>query len=135
MGETLVTVVGNVATQPQFMETAAGVPTARFRLAATERWWDRERGGWTDGPTSFYTVWARRTLAGNVSASVALGEPLIVQGRLRVREEAKDGQRWTSVDIDAVAVGHDLTRGTSAFRRTATARPELVAAQRQAAAS
>ncbi len=46
-----------------------------------------------------------------------MGEPVVVQGRLKVRAEVRDGQRWTSADIDATAIGHDLARGTSAFRR------------------
>ncbi|MFJ4845256.1 MULTISPECIES: single-stranded DNA-binding protein [unclassified Streptomyces] len=129
MSETLVTVVGNVATRPEFKKTPTGVPVARFRLAATARRWDRERGGWSDGHTSFYTVWAWRALGEHVVASVGVGEPLMVQGRLRVREEERDGQRWISADIDAVAAGHDLTRGTSAFRRVALPRPELTVPQ------
>jgi single-strand DNA-binding protein len=42
----------------------------------------------------------------------------MVQGRLKVRTDVREGQSRTSADIDAVAIGHDLTRGTSAFRRT-----------------
>jgi single-strand DNA-binding protein len=127
MNETLVTVVGNVATQPEIRNTPAGVNVARFRLATTARRWDQKNGGWSDGPTSFFTVWAWRGLGQNVMASVGIGEPLVIQGRLRVREEERNGQRYISADIDAVAVGHDLTRGTSAFRRVSVARPELVA--------
>ena len=36
----------------------------------------------------------------------------MVQGRLKVRTEVREGQSWTSADIDAVAIGHDLARGT-----------------------
>lgn len=129
MSETLVTVVGNVATRPEFRKTPTGVPVARFRLAATARRFDRERGGWSDGHTSFYTVWAWRSLGEHVVASVGVGEPLLVQGRLRVREEERDGKRWISADIDAVAAGHDLTRGTSAFRHVALPRTELTVPQ------
>ena len=68
-------------------------------------------------------MWAWRTLAANLAGSVSVGEPLVVHGRLRVREEERDGQRRTSVDIEAVAVGHDLTRGTAAFRRVVKAEP------------
>jgi single-strand DNA-binding protein len=126
MNETLVTVVGNVATQPEIRKSATGALSARFRLATTVRRWDRERAAWADGHTSFYTVWAWRQLGENVAGSVGVGEPLVVQGRLRVREErGTDGQRWTSAEIDAVAVGHDLARGTSAFRRMNGPRPEL----------
>ncbi|MFD7505543.1 single-stranded DNA-binding protein [Streptomyces sp. NPDC001700] len=141
MNETWTTVLGNAATRPDFWETAAGVAVARFRLAATVRRWDRKSDGWVDAYTSFYTVWAWRTLAANVAASVTLGEPLLVHGTLRVREREKERERegarqgagegesgpkrWVTAEIDAVAVGHDLTRGTSAFRRVSQAKPLL----------
>lgn len=126
MSDTMVTVLGNVATSVEYRETASG-GMARFRLAVTPGRWDRERGVWVDGRTGFYTVFAWRALALNLAGSVTLGEPLIVHGRLRVREEerdgterdVRDGPRRTFVDIEAVAVGHDLTRGTAAFRRAA----------------
>ncbi|MFJ5227488.1 single-stranded DNA-binding protein [Streptomyces sp. NPDC088400] len=124
MNDTVVTLVGNVATAVEFRESVTG-GAARFRFAVTSRRWDRQRSVWTDGPTSFYTVWAWRTLGANLAASVSVGEPLVVHGRLRVREEERDGQRRASVEIDAVAVGHDLSRGTSAFRRVARATPSL----------
>ncbi|MCW7945240.1 single-stranded DNA-binding protein [Streptomyces hygroscopicus] len=117
MNETTVCVVGNVATQPVYRESPTG-PTARFRLAVTARYLDREKNTWTDGHTNFFTVWARRSLATNVAASVAVGDPLLVQGRLKVRTEQRDGQGWLSADLDAAAIGHDLSRGTSAFRRS-----------------
>lgn len=126
MNETLVTLVGNAATGVEFRETASG-GMARFRFAVTPRRWDREKQLWTDGHTSFYTVWAWRTLASNLTGSVAVGEPLVVHGRLKVREEEREGQRRTFVDIEAVAVGHDLTRGTSAFRRVVRGEPALTA--------
>ncbi|MEX2981486.1 single-stranded DNA-binding protein [Streptomyces sp. C36] len=123
MNETVVTVVGNVATQPDFREAANGSAVSRFRLAATVRRWDREREEWADAYTSFYTVWAWRTLAANVVGSVSVGEPVIVQGKLRIQEQEREGKRWLSADIDAASIGHDLTRGTSAFRRVSPARP------------
>lgn len=131
MNETMVCVVGNVATRPVYRETASG-PAARFRVAVTSRYWDREKGAWADGHTNFFTVWANRQLATNAAASLSVGEPVIVQGRLKVRTETREGQQgWMSADIDAVAIGHDLARGTTAFRRvprpeqpTPTERPE-----------
>ncbi|MER7620206.1 single-stranded DNA-binding protein [Streptomyces sp. NPDC126503] len=122
MNETTVTLVGNVATAVEYRETPTG-GVARFRFAVTARRWDRERGTWSDGNTSFYTVSAWRSLGANLAASVSVGEPLLVHGRLRVREDERDGQRKTFVDIDALAVGHDLARGTTAFRRAARAEP------------
>ncbi|MFG2132355.1 single-stranded DNA-binding protein [Streptomyces sp. NPDC048751] len=116
MNETMVCAVGNVATRPVYRELAAG-PSARFRLAVTSRYWDREKNLWTDGHTNFFTVWANRQLATHLMASVDVGQPVIVQGRLKVRTDTREGQNRTSADIEAVAIGHDLTRGTAAFRR------------------
>ncbi|NED13662.1 single-stranded DNA-binding protein [Streptomyces sp. SID9124] len=124
MNETLVTLVGNAATAVEFRDTTSG-GMARFRFAVTPRRWDRVKETWADGHTSFYTVWAWRTLAANLTGSVAVGEPLVVHGRLKVREEELEGQRRTFVDIEAVAVGHDLTRGTAAFRRVVRGEPAL----------
>lgn len=118
MNDTTVTLVGNVATAVEYRDTATG-GVARFRFAVTARRWDREKGLWSDGPTSFYTVSAWRSLGANLAASVSVGEPLVVHGRLRVREDERDGQRKTFVDVAALAVGHDLSRGTAAFRRVA----------------
>ncbi|MFD3533432.1 single-stranded DNA-binding protein [Streptomyces sp. NPDC058664] len=117
MNDTTVTLVGNVATAVEYRDTATG-GVARFRFAVTSRRWDRERGLWADGHTSFYTVSAWRSLGANLAASVSVGEPLVVHGRLRVREDEREGQRKTFVDVAALAVGHDLTRGTAAFRRS-----------------
>ena len=117
MSETTVTVVGNVATTPVYRELPRG-PVARFRLAATARHFDRVRNEWVDGHTNFFTVWAWGALGTNVQGSLSIGEPVLVQGRLRVRDEERGGQHWTSADIQASAVGHDLSRGTTAFRRT-----------------
>ncbi|MDR6973951.1 single-strand DNA-binding protein [Streptomyces sp. 3330] len=129
MNETMVCAVGNVATQPVYRDLAGGA-SARFRLAVTSRYWDREKGAWTDGHTNFFTVWANRQLAANAAASLNLGDPVIVHGRLRVRTESREGQQSrTSADLDAVAIGHDISRGTSAFRRSGRPEPIAVGAQ------
>ncbi|WP_407564990.1 single-stranded DNA-binding protein [Streptomyces sp. 184] len=125
MNETMVTVVGNAATSADYRTTQSGVPAVRFRLAATVRRFDQASGSWTDAYTNFFTVWAWRQLADNVAASVAIGEPLLVRGRLRVREYEKEGVRCTDPTIDATAVGHDLGWGTAAFRRVSRLRPSF----------
>ncbi|GLX37204.1 hypothetical protein Sros01_32770 [Streptomyces roseochromogenus] len=73
-------------------------------------------------------------LALNLASSVSVGEPLVVHGRLRVREDPPDGDgvRWFSADIDAVAVGHDLNRGTAAFRRVVKTDTPLMGPQKAA---
>jgi single-strand DNA-binding protein len=125
VNETPVTIVGNAATDVRYSTTGAGVPLASFRLASTERRFDRQQGVWVDGETSFVTVWAWRWMAENVVSSVSKGDPLVVTGRMRVRDREQDGRRIVTVDVDAWALGHDLARGTSAFRRAVRARSEL----------
>ena len=55
-------------------------------------------------------------------ASIQKGQRVIVSGRLRVRDWSTDDKHGTNVEIDADAVGHDLSWGTTSFTRsTATA--------------
>lgn len=133
MNDTQVTLVGYVATQIDYKETTSG-PAARFRFAVTPRYYDRKKEAWADAPTSFYTVWARRVLAVNLAGSVSVGEPLVVHGRLRVRDAPPDaeGNRWFSAEIDATAIGHDLNRGTAAFRRVVRTDTPLMGTQKAA---
>ncbi|PJN21060.1 single-stranded DNA-binding protein [Kitasatospora sp. CB02891] len=126
MDGALVTMVGNAASNVTYRETAGGVAVATFRLAATERRYDRERGDWSDGETTWVTVVAWRRLAVNLVGSVSKGDPVLVSGRLRVREWGEEGSRRTEVEIDARAVGHDLTRGTSLFKRAVEAKAAAV---------
>ncbi|WP_188298291.1 single-stranded DNA-binding protein, partial [Streptomyces sp. CBMA156] len=116
MSETHVTVIGNVATEVSYGETTGGVPMANFRLGCTERRYDRQRECWVDGETQWVTVTAWRALAVNLIGSLAKGDPVLVSGRLRVREWTEGEAKRSRVEIDARSVGHDLTRGTTAFR-------------------
>lgn len=119
MNETMISIAGNVATDLRFVRSERGIPLASFRLASTERRYDRGRGEWTDGRTTFVTVVCWRSLAENAAASLRKGDPVVVVGRLRVEPwERDDGRTGTSVEVVAQALGHDLSRGTSAFRRT-----------------
>ncbi|MHA6760065.1 single-stranded DNA-binding protein [Streptacidiphilus sp. PAMC 29251] len=60
MNGTMVTLVGHVISEVRYATTAGGVPVASFRLAATDRRFDRQRQMWVEGDTSFFTVWSWR---------------------------------------------------------------------------
>ena len=110
-----------MATKPVYREMASGpVATVPDRGDVAVLGPGRSNA-WADGHTNFFTVWAWRAARRSTpAASLSVGEPVIVQGRLKVRDGgARAGSSWTSADIDAVAIGHDLARGTSAFRRSA----------------
>ena len=119
MFDTPVTVVGNVLTAPEGRRTTtAGTFLVTFKLASTSRRFSRESGQWVDGSSLRVRVVCWRRLGENVSMSVQLGDPVVVSGRLYSRDWTDDqGNRRTSYELDAVAVGHDLSRGVGKFAR------------------
>jgi single-strand DNA-binding protein len=124
---------GFVASEPAFRRIAGGTSTAKLRVAYTERRFNRETGEWGDGPTSFVTVLCWRTLADNVAVCLRKGEPVLVRGRLRVREyEGKEGSPRIAVEVEASSVGHDLSRGVAHFSRTRRAPGETAAENAEA---
>ncbi|MBF9070484.1 single-stranded DNA-binding protein [Streptacidiphilus fuscans] len=135
MNGAMVTLVGVAVSQVRYSTTQGGVPVAHFRLAATERRFDRPRQVWVEGDTSFFTVWAWRSLAENALTSIGCGDPVLVTGRMRIREwDRTDGRpKGVAAEIEAMALGHDLVRGTTIFHRTVRGRPELVASRTERA--
>ena len=118
MHEIFVTVMGRVASRPKSALTKSGHSVASFRLASTPRRFDRSRGSWVDGTTTWFTVTCWRALADHVTSSVGVGDPLIVHGRLHSNDFTReDGSKGSSLDLEATSAGHDLTRGTSMFKK------------------
>lgn len=120
----LITVRGFVATKPDPRTMPGnGTAVASFRLASTPRWYDAQAKEWKDGHTNWYTVTAFRALAGTVTASVQVGQPVIVQGKLRVKTWESGGIKRSTVEIEALSVGHDLAFGTASFARSSGPQP------------
>lgn len=116
-----VTVVGWVGSdlRTYHLDGVGGVPYAQFRLASTRRVLDRQSGAFRDGPTLWFTVKAWRAAAVNLDASLAKGDPVLVVGRLGQSEwVAQDGAPRSELVLEALAVGHDLSFGTTKFRRS-----------------
>ena len=109
---------GFTASDPALSTLPNGVPVVNFRLASTPRWQDAT-GTWKEGTTNWYTVKAYRRLAQNIATSIEKGQPLVVSGRQRIsRWNREDGTQGTTVEVDALGIGHDLNYGTSSFART-----------------
>lgn len=122
MNETLVTVTGHVATDPAVRQTVDGLTVASFRVASTPRRYDGD--AWKDGPSLFASVHCWRALGQNVAEYLRKGDPVIVTGRLSLSTwDGRDGQQRTTLDIDATAVGPDLSRGTTRFAKTVRQEP------------
>ena len=119
MYDTNVTVVGNALNTPEYRRVErTNALVANFRVASTARRWDKKENRWTDGDSLRVRVNCWRRLAEGVVASIKVGDPVVVHGRLYTREwTTEDGQRRTAYELEAVSVGHDLARGVGVFRR------------------
>jgi single-strand DNA-binding protein len=118
--DTLVTVTGNLTSDPVQRVTASGAIVVGLRIASSPRRWDRESMQWRDGDPMFISASCWRQLAGNVMASLRKGDSVMVHGRLSMRTyEDKLGARRSVHEIDAVAIGPDLTRCPAEVRRPA----------------
>lgn len=116
---------GLVATTPRHLVTQDGLPITSFRLACSQRRFDRSQSKWVDGETNWYTVTSFRTLAVNVSQSISKGDRISVYGKLRVRDWDNGERAGTSVEIEAESVGHDLAWGSSSFTRNVLVRETI----------
>jgi single-strand DNA-binding protein len=102
-----VTLTGNLTDDPELRFTPNGVAVANFRLAVDQRVWDSD--GWKDGEPSYFRVNVWRDQAEHVSRSLQKGARCVVVGRLKSRSwETPEGQRRSSVEVDAEEVGLSL---------------------------
>lgn len=118
MNDTIVTVQGYIGTEPEKREVGESI-VASFRVASTPRRFNREQNAWVDLDTNWFTVNAWRSLAANAMASLHKGDAVLVTGRLRasVWQDA-EGKTHQNTVVEAISVGHDLTRGTSVFLKS-----------------
>ena len=123
MNETYVTIQGRLVADPTVRYSREGVPFSVFRVAHSARRPVRDQPGtFTDTPASFYDVSAFRSLGANVGTALHKGEPVTVFGRQRVNVfQRADGSSGSAVQIEAYAVGHDLSYGTTAFSKVVRA--------------
>jgi single stranded DNA-binding protein len=95
-GDTTITVIGNLTDDPELRFTPSGAAVAKFRVASTPRFMDRQTNEWKDGEPLFLacTVW--RQAAENVAESLQRGARVIVSGRLKQRSyETREGEKRT----------------------------------------
>ncbi|NJP94359.1 single-stranded DNA-binding protein [Nonomuraea sp. FMUSA5-5] len=117
MNDIYITLTGNVAAEPRQYSFDEGVKVTSLRVLTTHRYFDKRAGQWVDGEKVCFTVRCWRALGENVAASVRAGHPVVVSGKLRIREFGAEGDRRFMPEIEASAVGHDLRWGTGAFTK------------------
>jgi len=117
MNDITTTVIGNAVTDVSLRVTSSGTSVASFRIASNSRRFDKSTSSWIDQEPSYLSITAWSQLAENVALSVHKGQPLVVTGKLKVRQWQDADKSGTNVEIDAIAIGHDLNRGTSEFTK------------------
>src|ERR687886_132033 len=119
-GDTVITVVGNLVDDPELRFTPSGAAVAKFRVASTPRFMDRQTNEWKDGESLFLTCNVWRQAAENVAESLTRGMRVIVQGRLKQRSyETREGEKRTVYEIEVDEVGPSLKSATAKVNKTA----------------
>jgi single-strand DNA-binding protein len=118
-GDTQITIVGNLVDDPELRFTPNGQAVAKFRIASTPRFLDRQSNEWKDGESLFLTCNVWRQAAENCAESLQRGMRVIVQGRLKQRSyETREGEKRTVYEIEADEVGPSLKNATAKVNKT-----------------
>lgn len=108
-GDPVITLVGNLTSDPELRFTPNGAAVANFTVASTPRMFDRKSGEFRDGETLFMRCSLWRDAAENVAESLSRGTRVIVQGRLKSRSfDTKEGERRTVMELDVDEIGPSL---------------------------
>jgi single-strand DNA-binding protein len=119
-GDTQITIAGNLVDDPELRFTPSGQPVAKFRVASTPRYMDRQTNEWKDGDSLFLTCNVWRQAAENVAESLTRGMRVIVSGRLRQRSyETKEGEKRTVYEVEVDDVGPSLRNASAKVNRVA----------------
>jgi single-strand DNA-binding protein len=117
MNDIYITLTGNVAAEPRQYSFDDGARVTSLRVLTTHRYFDKKTGQWADGERVCFAVRCWRTLGDNVAKSVQVGQPVVVSGKLRIREFGPEGDRRFMPEVEANSVGHDLRWGTGVFAK------------------
>ena len=118
-GDTAITITGNLVDDPELRYTPTGQAVARFRVASTPRFMDRQTNEWKDGESLFLSCNVWRQAAENVAESLQRGMRVIVQGRLKQRSyETKEGEKRTVYEVEVDEVGPSLRNASAKVTKT-----------------
>lgn len=118
-GETTITVIGNLVSDPELRFTPGGDGVANFTVASTPRTFNRTSNEWVDAETLFMRCAAWRELSENVAESLLKGMRVVVTGKLKSRSyETKEGEKRTVIELEVDEIGPSLRYATATVVRT-----------------
>jgi single-strand DNA-binding protein len=120
-GELSITVVGNLANDPELRNTNSGIAFVGLNVASTPRTYNRTTSTWEDGETVWVRCTAWREVAENVARSLTKGTRVIVTGRLKPASayQSNTGEARASIEIEIEEIGPSLRYATAAVTRRA----------------
>jgi single-strand DNA-binding protein len=117
-GDTTITLIGNLTDDPELRFTPSGAAVAKFRVASTPRFMDKQTGEWKDGEALFLTCNVWRQAAEHVAESLQRGTRVIVSGRLRQRSyETREGEKRTVFELEVDEIGPSLRYATAKVQK------------------
>ncbi|WP_230670965.1 single-stranded DNA-binding protein [Rathayibacter sp. Leaf248] len=119
-GETIITVIGNITSDPELRYTQNGKAVANLTIASTPRTFDRQSNDWVDGDPLFLRASVWNEFAEHVAASLTKGARVIATGKLKQRSyETKEGEKRTSIELEIDEIGPSLRYATAQVTRAA----------------
>jgi len=119
-GDTNLTMIGNLVSDPELRFTPSGAAVAKFTVASTPRYLDKTTNEWKDGDSLFLQCQIWRQAAENVAESLTKGMRVIVSGRLKQRSyETKEGEKRTVFEVEVDEVGPSLRNATAKVTKVA----------------
>lgn len=94
-----VILIGHLGADPEVRYTANGTAVARFNIATTEVYTDKD--GNRQELTEWHRIVAWRKLAEFCGQYLAKGRMVYVEGRLRTRAWEKDGSKRYTTEVEA----------------------------------
>jgi single-strand DNA-binding protein len=120
-GEVNVTIVGNLADDPELRYTQGGVAVVSVRVGSTPRTFNRQTSAWEDGETVWVRCTAWREVAENVAQSLTKGSRVVVTGRLKAPSayQSAQGEARASLELEIEEIGPSLRYATASVSRRA----------------
>lgn len=116
LGETPVTIIGNLTAEPELKFTDSGQALAKFTVASTPRTFDKDSGQWKDGTSTFFRCAAWRSLAEHVAESLTKGSRVVLSGRIRQHNwQTEQGENRSMLAVEVDDIGASLRFTTVAI--------------------
>jgi single-strand DNA-binding protein len=111
----LITIVGNVAADPEYRTFSSGTAKSAFKVAVSRAFKDKDGNKQTD----YFNIVAWKKLAELAGKTLKKGTPVVVIGEMQNRSyDAKDGTKRYTNEINASVIGTVLKDEMEGFTQT-----------------